>query len=252
MSNTLSWAEEALRDSGQLEESDLFGRECEPWFGAVIDSRADCARRVFFALAGEHTDGHRFVDDAVSKGSCAAVVTEQNVARRLSQSSTPFFRVRDSLEALQKMARAYRKTLDVRVVAVTGSAGKTTTKEYIKAILKKKYRVHSNPGNYNNHIGVPLTILGTDSDNEYLISEIGANHPGEIAFLTELIQPDIGVITNIGDAHIGLFGGRDQIAEAKAELFQGIDPASYAVLPGDDDYIELTLNLLPATGLIIL
>jgi UDP-N-acetylmuramoyl-tripeptide--D-alanyl-D-alanine ligase len=183
------------------------------------------------------TDGHRFIEEACDHGASAVVLEDERAAAALSRAKVPFFRVRRSLEALQELSRAYRDTLDIRVVAVTGSMGKTTTKEYIRAILKKKYRVHYNAGNLNNHIGVPLTLLETDPDNEYLVCEVGANHAGEIEFLSGLVRPDIGVVTNVGDAHIGHFGGRDKIAEAKSEIFIGIDAEGYAVLPADDAFI---------------
>ena len=235
---TLSWVEEAFENLGQLERAALAGRDGDSWAGAAIDSRADCTRRLFFALTGEKSDGHKFVPDAVSRGCCAVVISSADQRADLEAAGTPYFLVRDTLEALQQLARAYRDTLDIRVVSVTGSMGKTTTKEYIRAILKKKYRVHSNPGNFNNHIGVPLTLLDTDHDNEYLICEVAANHMGEIEFLSRLLRPDVGVITNIGDAHIGYFGSRDNIAKAKSELFTGVDPEGYAVLPADDTYVD--------------
>lgn len=239
MEGTLSWVRTVLDSGGRLVASDLAGHDDEPWFGASIDSRAECTHRIFFALRGETTDGHRFIDKARAGGCSAIVVEDEAAATALSLAGTPFLRVRRGLEALQELSRAYRDTLDIRVIAVTGSMGKTTTKEYIRAILKKKYRVHSNAGNLNNHIGVPLTILETDHDNEYLVCEIAANHVGEIEFLSGLIRPDIGVITNVGDAHIGYFGGRDKIAEAKSEIFTGIDPEGYAVLPADDAFIDM-------------
>jgi UDP-N-acetylmuramoyl-tripeptide--D-alanyl-D-alanine ligase len=236
---TLLWARDVLETNGELVRAVLAGHGEDSWLGATIDSRADCTRRLFFALVGEKTDGHRFVSDAVTGGSCAVVIDQDGQREALEKAGTPYFLVRSTLKALQVLAKAYRDTLDIRVVAVTGSMGKTTTKEYIRAILKKKYRVHSNPGNFNNHIGVPLTLLDTDHDNQYLICEVAANHTGEIELLSQLLRPDVGVITNIGDAHIGYFGSRDNIAKAKSELFVGIDAEGYAVLPSDDSYVEL-------------
>ena len=236
---TLSWVGEVLGAEGLLVESNLAGRDGEPWFGAAIDTRSECANRIFFALRGETTDGHLFVDEAHEKGCRAVVVGEAGTAARLGRGRVPFFLVRDPLEALQKLSRRYIRGIDTRVVAVTGSMGKTTTKEYIRGVLRKKYNVHTNAGNLNNHIGVPLTILDTDQDSEYLVCEIAANHTGEIDFLSRLLRPDIGVITNIGEAHIGYFGGRDKIAEAKSEIFAGVDPEGHAVLPADDDFFEV-------------
>ncbi len=236
---TLSWIEESLDAAGRLKRASLFGHDNDMWMGATIDSRGDCSRRIFFALEGEHTDGHRYVDDARSRGSCASVVEREDVADALGQSEAPFVLVDDALASLQVLSSKYRNTLDLRVIAVTGSAGKTTTKEYIRLILKKKYKVSANPGNLNNHIGVPLTLLETDHESEYLVAEIGANHSGEIQFLAEILRPDLGVITNTGDAHIGLFGSRRKIAEAKAELLGCIEPEGHAVLPRDDDHFDV-------------
>ncbi len=235
MERTLTWIEQVLDSGGLLVDSDLRDRGADPWYGASIDTRSDCAGRVFFALKGDKTDGHRFIEDAYASGCCAVVIEDKQAAR----TAAPCLLVNDTLEALQELSRAYRNALDMRVVAVTGSMGKTTTKEYIKTILKKKYRIHSNPGNFNNHIGVPLTVLETDPDNEYLLCEVAANHVGEIEFLSRLLRPDVGVITNIGDAHIGHFGSRDKIAEAKAELFKGVDEQGFAVLPADDEFLGL-------------
>ncbi len=228
-----------MQETGQLMRSDLYGHDDDSWHGATIDSRGDCSRRVFFALKGERDDGHRFAEAARLKGTCAVVVDRDNIADNLARANAPYFLVRDALVALQELSRSYRTTLDLRVVAVTGSAGKTTTKEYVRLILRKKYKVHSSPGNFNNPIGVPLTLLDTDHESEYLVCEIGANHAGEIEFLARILGPGIGVITNIGDAHIGLFGSRDKIAEAKAELLDCIEPEGAAILPCDDDYLDL-------------
>ena len=140
--------------AGRLKRADLFGHDNDVWMGATIDSRGDCSSRLFFALKGEHTDGHRYVDDARSRGSCVSVVEREDVADALGQAEAPFALVDDALASLQILSSKYRNTLDLRVIAVTGSAGKTTTKEYIRLILKKKYKVYANPGNLNNHIGV--------------------------------------------------------------------------------------------------
>jgi len=239
MERTLSWVKDELDARGLLEECALADSDDDSWFGASIDTRAECNHRLFFALKGERTDGHNFVQDAIAKGAAAVVVEDRRTVELVRRAKTPFFAVKDTLSALQELSMAYRATLDVRVVAVTGSTGKTTTKEYIRMILKKKYGVHSSPGNYNNHIGVPLTILEADHDIEYLICEVAANHVGEIEFLSGLLKPDVGVVTNIGDAHIGHFGGREKIAEAKSELFVGIDKEGYAVLPADDSFLDL-------------
>lgn len=238
---TLEWVASILsRVDGLVAASALGEANQRAWLGAAIDSRADCSGRIFFAVRGEQTDGHNYVAAAHAAGSVAVVVDRADVGATLARDEIPHLVVRDSVEALQELARGYRDLgLDARVVAVTGSAGKTTTKEYIRAVMRSKYRVHSNPGNYNSLIGVPLTVLEAEEDSEYMISEVGANESGEIDFLAGLVRPDVGVITNVGDAHVGHFGSRDAIAAAKGELLDHISAGGTALLPRDDDYFDV-------------
>ena len=233
---TLAWIEETLVESGVGVDTHIGERQSAPWRGASIDSRGECTGRLFFALSGERTDGHEHVRSAFSAGAVAAIIDREGLSSGLEADGVPHFVVSDTLTALQKLARSYRDSVDIRVVAITGSGGKTTTKDYACAIMKTRYRVHSNPGNYNSTIGVPLTLLDTEEDAEYLVCEIGANRPGEIDFLARLVRADVGVITNIGDAHVGEFGSRDEIAAAKGELLDHISDNGSAVLPRDDDY----------------
>lgn len=238
---SLEWVLSALNagDDGLLVGESLRDRAAAEWNGAVIDSRAECSGRLFFALRGEHTDGHRHASEAFAAGSAAVVIDDEATCSSLDRAGVPYILTKDTRRALQELARAYRSQLEVRVIAITGSAGKTTTKEYARKILKTKFRVFANPGNFNSMIGVPVTILETGSDNEYLISEVGANQPGEVGFLSEMLQPEIGVITNVGDAHVGMFGSVDNIAQTKAELLNHVVPHGHAVLPRDDAYFEL-------------
>jgi UDP-N-acetylmuramoyl-tripeptide--D-alanyl-D-alanine ligase len=238
---TLEWVSAALSEAeageaGLLMDADLGGRENARWTGAAVDSRAECTGRLFFALRGENVDGHRFIEDAHAAGSAAAVVEDAAVCGSLKRKGIPYFLVSDTQRSLQELARAYRDRLDVRVVAITGSAGKTTTKEYVRRVMRAKYRTFANPGNFNSMIGVPLTVLETEFDNEYLVSEVGANQEGEVEFLAALLRPNIGVITNVGDAHVGMFGSVGKIADAKAGLLDHLDPKGYAVLPRDDAF----------------
>ncbi len=242
---TLGWVAKTLsdgaakHDGGMLVKNGLGGQEDREWSGAAIDSRAECSGRLFFALRGENTDGHRFVTDAYASGAIAAIIEDESFGKELAKNGIPYLLVTDSLESLQELARAYRNLLDVRVIAITGSTGKTTTKEYVGRIMKSKFRSFANPGNFNSLIGVPLTILETEVDNEFLICEIGANQTGEIGFLAAMLRPEIGVITNIGDAHVGMFGSVEAIAEAKAELLEHVEAHGYAVLPRDDVFYSL-------------
>jgi len=232
---TLEWVAATLREAGHTVETGSGFDPGSAWTGAVIDSRSECSGRLFFALAGERTDGHAFVDGALGAGCAAVVISDAATAKKLEDAGAAWVKVPAVLDALQELGRQYRRVLEARVVAITGSAGKTTTKEYLQAILRRRYRVHSNPGNYNNTIGVPLTILETEPECEYLVSEVGANQAGEIGFLAEMLDPDVGVITNVGDAHIGLFGSRDAIATEKAALLGGLGEG-HAIIPAGQEY----------------
>ncbi len=236
---TLEWVRDALDAAGELVGAEP-GRDGagRAWSGAVIDSRGECSGRLFFALRGERTDGHRFALHACREGSPAAIVSDAAVASDLRGAGAAHFLVRDTARALQELARAYRCQLTARVVAITGSSGKTTTKEHVRAVLKTKFRTHANVGNFNSLIGVPVTILEADEHCDYLVSEVGANHVGEIEFLRDILKPDIAVITNIGDAHVGYFGSRDAIAREKGSLLAHLTGSGHAVIPRDDDYFE--------------
>lgn len=233
---TLEWVRDALEASGELTHA--HARAEREWSGAAIDNRSECAGRIFFALPGERVDGHRFVRDALQAGSPAAVISDARVADELQRQDASYLVVKDTRRALFELARAYRRHLAARVVAITGSGGKTTTKEYTRAVLRAKYRVHANVGNLNSLVGVPLTVLDADENCEYLVCEVGANQRGEIEALGGLLEPDVAVITNIGDAHVGYFGSRAAIAQEKGSLLQHIVRGGVAVLPRDDEFFQ--------------
>jgi UDP-N-acetylmuramoyl-tripeptide--D-alanyl-D-alanine ligase len=178
------------------------------------DSRNIIPGSVFFALKGENFNGNLFAWNAIEKGAIAAVVDED-----LPQEDSRLIRVENVLSALQQLASYHRRHSGITILSITGSNGKTTTKELCKAVLSKKFKVHATQGNLNNHIGVPLTLLSMPDDCQIGIIEMGANHPGEIASLCEIAQPDYGLITNIGKAHLEGFGGIQGVAKAKGELF---------------------------------
>ncbi len=233
---TLEWVRDALEAAGELVRA--HAPTDAAWTGAVIDHRAECAGRLFFALKGERVDGHAFVREAYRAGSPAVVISDPSVADSLTTDAVPSLLVGDTRRALIELARAYRRHLCARVVAITGSGGKTTTKEFTRAVLRAKYRVHANVGNLNSLVGVPLTVLDADEHCEYLVCEVGTNHAGEIDALGGLLEPDVAVITNIGDAHVGYFGSRAAIAEEKGSLLAHLARGGVAVLPRDDDYFE--------------
>lgn len=179
------------------------------------DTRQISQGSIFFALKGDKFNANEFAAEALSKGASAAVVDEARYAV-----DDRYILVDHALEALQELARHHRNQLKIPVVGLTGSNGKTTSKELLNAVLGKKYTTYATKGNLNNHIGVPLTILAIDDSIELAIVEMGANHVGEIALLCSIANPTHGFITNIGKAHIGTFGGFENIIRAKSELYQ--------------------------------
>ena len=187
----------------------LEGRE------VCIDSRAVRPGSMFFALHGT-TDGHQYAAAALEKGAAYAVIDDPAVRQA---GDDRYLLVEDTLLALQQLARNHRQEYRMPVLAVTGSNGKTTTKELIAAVMGQQYRVHATPGNYNNHIGLPLTILSMPEGTEFLLLEMGANHQGEIAALCTIGAPTHGMITNIGEAHLEGFGGIEGVVKGKGELY---------------------------------
>ena len=182
--------------------------------GVTTDTRLCKEGMMFFGLKGEKFDGNKYAEEALASGCIAAIVDDQNL-----KGIEGMIVVEDVLSSLQSLAREYRGTLDIPVVGLTGSNGKTTTKELITAVLSRKYKVHATKGNLNNHIGVPLTILSAPSNTEILVVEMGANHCGEIATLCSIAEPTCGLITNIGRAHLEGFGGIEGVKKGKGELF---------------------------------
>ncbi len=183
--------------------------------GVSTDTRKIGTGDIFFALKGPNFNSNAFADEALEKGASLAVIDDENYAR-----DERYIVVEDTLAALQDLATHHRKQLHIPVIGLTGSNGKTTTKELINAVLSKKYRTLATKGNLNNHIGVPLTLLSIKPAHEIAIIEMGANHQGEIARLCEIALPDYGLITNIGKAHIEGFGGFEGVIKGKSELYQ--------------------------------
>lgn len=179
------------------------------------DTRQITPGSVFFALKGDKFNANAFAEEAIGKGASYAVIDEEKYRK-----DDRFILVSDVLDTLQRLARHHRNQLNIPVIALTGSNGKTTSKELVHAVLSKKFRTHATKGNLNNHIGVPLTLLSIDQSVEVAVVEMGANHLGEIALLCAIANPTHGFITNIGKAHIGTFGGYENIVRGKSELFQ--------------------------------
>ena len=207
--------------------------------GYSIDSRTIAVGELFFAVKGERVDGHYYVEAALTDGAVAAVVSMRWL-KPATVEETKLLRVPDEdqdcvLHSMQRLANRVRRTWGKRVIAVTGSAGKTTTKECIALVLSAKFNVLKTEGNLNNHFGVPLTLLCLEPDHEVAVLEMGMNHAGEIRALARIAEPDWGVVSNVGMAHVEFFAdGIEGVARAKRELIEALPPDGLAFLNGDD------------------
>ncbi len=219
---------------------------------AVVDSRLVIPGALFVALPGERTDGHAFVGDAFERGAHVAII-EKDIQVEIPvldlRKGTPIeepittplcLRVEDSLKTLQETARFWRRKLDIRIIGITGSVGKSTTKELIADVLSQRFSTLKNPGNLNNEIGLPLTLLRLSQGHQRAVLEMGFYVPGEISFLCDIALPQIGVITNIGMVHAERAGSIEAIAQGKAELVKALPdaPQGVAILNYDDPYVK--------------
>lgn len=207
------------------------------------DTRTLQPGSVFVPLVGENFDGHDYVDKAVSMGSIGVVWGRQEIPESLRQSGVAIFPVSDTTVAYQALGLAHRKACGARCIGITGSVGKTTTKEFLAHLLEGEFRVHKSSKNFNNDIGVPLTLLGTRPEHDVVIVEMGMRGRGEIARLVRAAEPEVGLITGIGTSHMELLGSREGIARAKGELVEGLPATGRAVLPADDEFFALLSSL---------
>ena len=198
--------------------------------GVSIDSRTLAPGQVFFAIHGPRFDGHEFLHDVMARGAAAAVVHRDAP----SPEGLPLVRVADTTRALADLARHVRRTASIPVVVITGSAGKTTTKEMTATLLAARGSVLKTEGNLNNQYGLPLTLLRLEAQHAFAVLELGMSAPGELRLLSKIAEPDVAVITNVGPAHLEFFPSVDAIAAAKAEVFEGTRTDGLAVLNGDD------------------
>src|SRR3977135_2811579 len=204
--------------------------------GCSIDSRSVGAGQIFFAVKGERLDGHDFVNEALEKGAVAAIVREDRVGQYTDK--TRLLAVDDTLVALQTLATAVRKLWGRPLVAVTGSAGKTTTKEAIAHVLGIRFGVLKSEGNFNNHFGLPLMLLKLEPEHDVAVIEMGMSHAGEIRALAKIAQPEVGVVTNVAPVHLEFFDSIAGIARAKYELIESLPASGIAVLNADDETLS--------------
>ncbi|MFZ0359704.1 MAG: Mur ligase family protein, partial [Terriglobales bacterium] len=203
--------------------------------GYSIDSRTVQPGEVFFAVKGERLDGHDFVEQALGRGAIAAVVEKARLARYSNLAG--LLAVEDTLVALQTLATAVRKMWGKTAIGVTGSMGKTTTKEAMAHLLAIRYRVHRTKGNFNNHFGLPLGLLTLEPEYDVAVVEMGMSHAGEIAALARIALPNDGVVTNVAPVHLESFDSIAGIARAKYELIEALPHGGVAVLNADDEYV---------------
>src|SRR6266699_3044181 len=214
--------------------------------GYSIDSRTIRPGELFFAVKGEKMDGHDFVQQALEKGAVAAVVSREKLSRigqrtrapAATQPSPPLIVVEDPLVAFQTLATAVRRLWARPLIAVTGSAGKTTTKDAIAHVLSTRFRVHKSEGNFNNHFGLPLMLLKLEPEHDVAVVELGMSHLGEITALAQIAQPETGVVTNVAPVHLEFCSSIAEIAHAKYELIESLPANGTAVLNADDEYVS--------------
>ena len=199
--------------------------------GVVTDSRKIKNNCIFFSLKGEKFNGNEFANSAVKKGAMLAVVDE----KKFSQNKENYILVENCLETLQNLANFHRKKLNTKIIGITGSNGKTTTKELINSVLKTHFITYCTKGNLNNHIGVPLSLLEISKNTEVAIIEMGANHIGEIKLLSEIVEPDYGYITNFGKAHLEGFGSEEGVIKGKTELYKFLFKRNGFIFYNSDD-----------------
>ena len=241
MTDALWTAQEAAKATG--------GHTTGSWSasGVSIDSRSCAAGDLFIALVGDTNDGHEYVADALSRGAAAAMVLKtyhgdvQNECRLL--------RVEDTMAGLNALGRASRERSNARIIAVTGSVGKTSTKEALRLALSRYKPTHASELSYNNQWGVPLSLARMPRDAAFGVFELGMNHPGELDPLTRLVRPHVAMVTTVEAVHTAFFNSVEEIADAKAEIFMGVEPGGTAVLNRDNPHFERLAKRAKACGI---
>lgn len=235
----------ALAVDGQL----LTGRSDGELDGFSIDSRRIARGDFFLAIRGDRFDGHDFVDEAVRKGAAGVIVSNRSAVPSITPAGSELtvIVVSDTTRALQTIARHVRRRAGTRVVAITGSVGKTTTKELAAAFIATQYHVVRNAGNLNNHIGLPLSLLELRCKPDVAVVEFGMNHSGEIRMLVDIAEPNVRVWTNVAEAHSAFFASMDAIADAKAEVLEGAGPDDHLVANADDPLVMARIDHFPGT-----
>lgn len=230
--------------------AELIGADSGQMVAAVsTDTRSLPQGSLFIALRGENFDGHAFAKAAAEKGAVCLMLDE--LPEGAEDTGTPILLVKNTLYGLQRLAKWYRQQLDIRVIAITGSNGKTSTKDFTASVMSQQFKVNATKGNLNNHIGLPLSVLATEETDDVCVWEMGMNHAGEIAPLCEIASPDIGVITNIGTAHIENMGSRESIAEEKGALARALTQDGTLIVPASCDFVNYLIERTPAKVMVV-
>ncbi|MGE0008484.1 MAG: UDP-N-acetylmuramoylalanyl-D-glutamyl-2,6-diaminopimelate--D-alanyl-D-alanine ligase [Parvibaculaceae bacterium] len=224
----------------------LRGAVAMPLTGVSIDSRSAAEGDIFAAIKGDRVDGHDYAETALAAGAGLAIVSRPTAAMA---ASGPLLVVDDVLEALEKIGLASRARSKARIIAVTGSVGKTSTKEMLRLALSASGYTHASVASFNNHWGVPLTLARMPADTAYGVFEIGMNHAGEITPLVKMVRPHVAVITTVVASHLGYFSSLAEIADAKAEIFSGVEPGGHAILNCDNEYFDRLAAAAGAAGI---
>ncbi len=225
---------------GNIKNWDNLTNQFQSFKNISLDSRTLLNRELFIAIKGTNFDGHNFLNEVIKKGGKAVVIKDG--MQNLLPNKFPFWTVPDTLEAFQKLALFKRRKLNIPVVGITGSVGKTTTKEMMGEVLKQLGKIKLSQLNFNNEIGVGLTILDSDLKDKTLILEMGMRGLGQIENLSKFSEPDIAVITNIGSSHIGILGSKENITYAKCEITKHLNPKGVVIIPANDLFLEETLK----------
>lgn len=226
-----------LSDAAKILNGELKGEDAI-FYGASTDTRSIQAGQLFFAWKGDKHDAHNFLDSIEAQGAIGAIVERYTPSVNISQ-----IVVKDSQKALGILAKEWKKQWKGTAIALTGSNGKTTLKEMIASILREKGQTLATEGNYNNHVGCPLTVLKLTDQHEYAVIEMGANHFEEIRYLTKIVHPNVAIVNNAGPCHLEGFGSIEGVAKAKGEIFEGLAKDGIAIINADDDYAKYWLGI---------
>ncbi len=225
-----------VEDAVSITAGALLGQMAGPITGVSIDSRTLTPGDLFIAVRGDTLDGHDYVGKAIEAGAACAVVSE---AFKPADEAWPLLCVKDTLKAMEALGQAARARTQARIIAVTGSVGKTSTKEALRLALSESSTTHASDKSYNNHWGVPLSLARMPKKTQFGVFEVGMNHPGEIIPLSDMIRPHIAIITTVAPVHLGFFESVEEIADAKAEIFSGLEPGGTAILNRDNPHFAL-------------